>query len=84
MLPIFEFLKDIFFCAGYLSQSSSSFPAQLSAKEEDELIRKYRSGEESAREALIEHNLRLVAHIEKKYAKPITTSMISYPSAPSG
>lgn len=69
MLPIFEFLKDIFFCAGYLSQGGNSFPAQLSAKEEEDLIRKYQSGDKSARESLIEHNLRLVAHIAKKYAK---------------
>jgi len=69
MLPIFEFLKDIFFCAGYLSRSGNTFPPQLSAAMEQELIEKYQKGDDSAREALIEHNLRLVAHISKKYAK---------------
>ena len=68
MLPIFEFLKDIFFCAGYLSRSTA-FPPQLSPQEEDALILRYQQGDEDARQSLIEHNLRLVAHISKKYAK---------------
>ena len=69
MLPIFEFLRDIFFCAGYLSSGEKSFPRQLSAEEESKLLEKFTKGDESAREQLIEHNLRLVAHIAKKYAK---------------
>ena len=45
----------------------SSFPKPLSATEEAELIRRMGEGDTAARDALIEHNLRLVAHIAKKY-----------------
>lgn len=69
MLPIFEFLKDIIFCAGYLSSGDKSFPKQLSPAEETRLLTQYAAGDDHARELLIEHNLRLVAHIAKKYAK---------------
>lgn len=48
-------------------KSGGSFPPALSAAEESELLEKYRSGDEKARNKLIEHNLRLVAHIVKKY-----------------
>lgn len=68
MLPIFEFLKDIFFCAGYLAHHNA-FPAQLTNREETELVARCQAGDEAARSALIEHNLRLAAHIAKKYAK---------------
>lgn len=46
----------------------SSFPKALSAEEENALISRMQSGDEAARQLLIEHNLRLVAHIAKKYA----------------
>ncbi len=45
----------------------SSFPQPLSAKEERECFKKMKAGDETARAKLIEHNLRLVAHIIKKY-----------------
>jgi RNA polymerase sporulation-specific sigma factor len=44
-----------------------SFPAALSAKEEAELIARMENGDEEAKNKLIEHNLRLVAHVIKKY-----------------
>ena len=44
-----------------------SFPKQLSKSEEEELIQKLESGDKAARAKLIEHNLRLVSHIAKKY-----------------
>ena len=47
--------------------NTGSFPRPLSAKEEHELLQKYKDGDMSARSQLIEHNLRLVAHIIKKY-----------------
>ncbi len=45
----------------------SSFPKPLSAEEEKECFLKMKKGDDSAREKLILHNLRLVAHIVKKY-----------------
>jgi len=46
---------------------TDSFPKPLSKKEEERVIEKYAAGDESAKNMLIEHNLRLVAHIIKKY-----------------
>ena len=47
--------------------AASSFPQPLSAKEERECFEKMTAGDKTARAKLIEHNLRLVAHIIKKY-----------------
>ena len=44
-----------------------SFPKPLSAAEEREYLRRYAQGDQAARDVLIERNLRLVAHIIKKY-----------------
>lgn len=46
---------------------ASSFPQPLSAKEERECFDKMAAGDKTARTKLIEHNLRLIAHIIKKY-----------------
>ena len=66
---MFKFLKWLFkdfhlFCAAY---SNNIFPDPLSNKEEEELLIKMNNGDTKARDILIEHNLRLVAHIVKKY-----------------
>ncbi len=45
----------------------SSFPRPLSAAEEGQLLARHAKGDKAAREQLILHNLRLVAHIVKKY-----------------
>lgn len=45
--------------------TGGSFPKPLSAKEERECLEKIRDGDENAKNKLIEHNLRLVAHIIK-------------------
>ena len=47
---------------------SANFPTPLSRTEELEYFKKARSGDEKARSILIERNLRLVAHIAKKYS----------------
>ena len=47
--------------------ASSSFPKPLTAKEEQKCFEEIQNGSKSARNKLIEHNLRLVAHIIKKY-----------------
>ncbi len=46
---------------------SQSFPPPLPSDEETECFRRMRNGDMQAREKLIKHNLRLVAHIVKKY-----------------
>lgn len=66
---MFEFLKKLlrdlhFFTASY---SNNVFPDPLSKEEEDIYVEKARLGDVEARNKLIEHNLRLVAHIVKKY-----------------
>ena len=48
-------------------KGAGSFPPPLSAEREVELLEKSRNGDDDARNELIEHNLRLVAHIVKKY-----------------
>ena len=49
------------------SSPSGSFPKPLSAKEELECLQAIRLGDKRAKNKLIEHNLRLVAHIIKRY-----------------
>ncbi|MEG0545987.1 MAG: RNA polymerase sporulation sigma factor SigK [Oscillospiraceae bacterium] len=48
-------------------QGAGSFPKPLSPTEEAELLEKIKTGDAAARDKLINHNLRLVAHIIKKY-----------------
>lgn len=50
----------------HLSGTGGSFPRPLKAEEERECLERYAAGDLSARDTLIEHNLRLVAHIVKK------------------
>lgn len=58
-------IKSMMFMTG--SYSNNLFPDPLSKKEEEECIRKCKLNDKEARNKLIEHNLRLVAHIVKKY-----------------
>lgn len=60
-----------FFTSVFLSGavSSGNFPEPLSEKEEKECLEKMKDGDMDARNKLIEHNLRLVAHIVKKYSQ---------------
>ena len=64
-----EFCKTAVFILGYIS-NNSLFPEPLSQDEEKEYLEKYMQGDEEARNILIERNLRLVAHICKKYNIP--------------
>ena len=62
---IVKLFKDFYlFTASY---SNNVFPDPLSKELEEEYIRKANLGDMEARSKLIEHNLRLVAHIVKKY-----------------
>ena len=71
---ILSFLSSIFsyifLLFGYIS-SSNLFPEPLSKSEEDYLLKKMFDGDKDAKNKLIEHNLRLVAHIAKKYSSNV-------------
>lgn len=62
---IINFLKELFFFTG--SYSNNLFPEPLNPSEEDKCIKEMQNGSVEARNTLIEHNLRLVAHIVKKF-----------------
>lgn len=61
-----QILSSIYYFALHVT-SGGSFPPPLSKAEEEELIKKTQNGDIDARNRLVEHNLRLVAHIVKKY-----------------
>ncbi|MBO4733532.1 MAG: RNA polymerase sporulation sigma factor SigK [Clostridia bacterium] len=63
---LLEIISRVFYLALNV-KSAGSFPPPLKAKEESELLKKIAEGDMNARNKLIEHNLRLVAHIVKKY-----------------
>jgi len=60
-------MNSAFLLVGYVS-NTNSFPQPLSSDEERQYLEKYKNGDEEARIVLIERNLRLVAHIVKKYS----------------
>lgn len=57
------------FLLSYVSNNSNTFPRPLSAKEEKECLKLMAEGDENAKNKLIEHNLRLVAHVAKKFTQ---------------
>lgn len=63
---ILELFSGIYFFALHVV-TKGAFPRPLTANEENELLEKSQKGDINARNTLIEHNLRLVAHIVKKY-----------------
>ena len=63
---VFSSLSNLLFFALHLS-NASTFPPPLSAKDERDYLVAFRNGDMDAKNELIEHNLRLVAHIIKKY-----------------
>ena len=70
-MPVFELIISMFsqvlYFSGYISRTDS-FPPALSPEEEKKYLELFKNGDLEARRILIEHNLRLVAHIVKKYA----------------
>ena len=60
------FLGSGLFVLGYIS-NNSLFPESLSQEDERMYVEKMREGDQDAKNILIEHNLRLVAHVCKKY-----------------
>ena len=63
---ILELFSGIYFFALHVV-TKGAFPRPLTANEENKLLEKSQKGDINARNTLIEHNLRLVAHIVKKY-----------------
>ena len=63
---VFAILGGLFYLVLHLSDGNR-FPPPLSSEEERTYFRRARAGDSKAREKLIEHNLRLVAHIVRKY-----------------
>lgn len=62
-----QFLQTAVFTVGYIS-GVQLFPEPLSSEEERLYLEKLSTGDEDSRNILIERNLRLVAHVCKKYA----------------
>ena len=60
-------LRSSLFLSLHLAGSAGSFPKPLSAQEEQEYLARCAQGDLEARNILVEHNMRLVAHIIKKY-----------------
>ena len=61
-----QFLSKLMIFHGYVNEFNG-FPKPLSKNEEDDLVEKMNNGDKCAREKLISHNMRLVAHVCKKY-----------------
>lgn len=60
------FLSRIFFFTSFVN-NNGSFPKPLTAEEEQRYFERYKNGDKQAYDLLVRHNLRLVAHIVKKY-----------------
>ncbi len=60
-------LKNLIIFSSYVTEKSS-FPKPLSKEKEKEYLEKSAQGDKEAKEILVKHNLRLVAHIAKKYS----------------
>ena len=66
LFPFVGIFESFLIFSGYIS-STSSFPKPLTKEEEESYLKSYKEGDENARNILVERNLRLVAHIVKKY-----------------
>lgn len=66
MLDFLALFREFLFFAAYLS-TAPPFRSRSPRPEEKEALARLQQGDDSARETLIRHNLRLVAHVAKKY-----------------
>ena len=67
---LINLIKELFFFTG--SYSNNLFPDPLTKEEEDKYLILLEEGNQEARSKLIEHNLRLVAHIVKKFEHDVS------------
>ncbi|MDY5439737.1 MAG: RNA polymerase sporulation sigma factor SigK [Eubacteriales bacterium] len=73
----FLLLKNLMICSSYVD-SKNSFPKPLSSEKERYYVLRANEGDQEAKDILIKHNLRLVAHIAKKYSNyPDNDELIS-------
>lgn len=66
---LFWIIKDCLFLLGYIS-GRQTFQKPLTPDEEREALARMREGDDSARQTLIEHNMRLIVHVARKYKVP--------------
>ena len=66
---LIDFICNSFFLTGYIT-NSNTFPLPLDEEEEEKYLKLLKEGDKNAKSILIERNLRLVAHIVKKYSFP--------------
>lgn len=67
LIKIKNFIVSLFHTRVYYINGPETLPAPLSLEEENEVMNRITSGDESARDDLITHNLRLVVYIAKKF-----------------
>ena len=67
LFSLVEIFRQIWLMVGQIQ--SNSFPRPLSASQEGDFLEKMAEGDLEARQKLIEHNLRLVAHVIKKFER---------------
>lgn len=67
LLNIFEGISSFFLFLILHVTGSNAFPKPLTPKEEEIYLQRMQNGDKEAKNKLVEHNLRLVAHIIKKY-----------------
>ena len=60
----------------HLAGNTGSFPRPLSAREERDCVERMLAGDLNARNTLVEHNLRLVAHIVKKMCSKMQIALV--------
>jgi len=67
LVPLLSVLRDLWLMVGQIQ--NSSFPRPFSSEQERDYLRKMEEGDQESRRLLIEHNLRLVAHVIKKFER---------------
>src|SRR5699024_12621653 len=75
-LNFITFINKILVFSSFVN-TASGFPKPLTLEEEKEYFKRFKEGDKEAKDILISHNLRLVAHIVKKYSDRKSTRLNS-------